>query len=264
MNKFYMIPNIKELDKFNEELILPLKNFSIGFDVYFTKEEIIEISKKRKVSVIINKFLHKNDIDSIKKIIEELPRVELFFIEDLGLTNLIDKRCIVINQNHIINNYKSINYFKDLDLKQVVVSNELTIEELIKIKENTTSELFYFLINRNMLMYSKRKLISSYYDYKNIISEEKTKEIIENVSKKSLIIKEESDGTLIFDKNIFSSNEFINELKNFNFIINFSNMNEFETNIILEHYKDVNLKDYIEIDNYFSKNKIGYKVGDIK
>ena len=41
-------------------------------------------------------------------------------------------------------------------------------------------------------------------------------------------------------------------------------MNEFETNIILEHYKDVNLKDYIEIDNYFSKNKIGYKVGDIK
>ena len=62
-----MIPNIKKLDKFNEELILPLKNFSIGFDVYFTKEEIIEISKKRKVSVIINKFLHKNDIDSINR-----------------------------------------------------------------------------------------------------------------------------------------------------------------------------------------------------
>lgn len=262
--KYYMIPNTKEIENFTEELILSLENYSIGFDVYFTSEEIEKISKYREVNVIINAFLHKNEINEIKKEIEKMPSVKYFFIEDLGLTNIIDKKRIVINQNHIINNYKSINYFKELNLENVVVSNELTIEELKEIKEKTTSNLFYYLINRNMLMYSKRKLLSSYYTYKNINTEEKTQEIIENVSRKPLIIKEEIKGTTIYDKKIFSTNENIDDLKGYNFIINFSNINKEETNIILEHYKDKNLKDYIEIDNYFSKNKIGYKVGDIK
>ena len=35
MIKYYMIPNSKELETFKEELILPLKDFSIGFDSYF-------------------------------------------------------------------------------------------------------------------------------------------------------------------------------------------------------------------------------------
>jgi len=67
---------------------------------------------------------------------------------------------------------------------------------------------------------------------------------------------------MIFDSNIFSANEFIDEFENFNFLINFSNMNEEETNIILSHYKDKNLKDYINVENYFLNNKIGYKVGE--
>lgn len=264
MVKYYMIPNTKNVDIFNEELILPLDGYSIGFDVYFSVNDINLISKTRDVNVIINKFLHKNDINSIKEIIPILDNVKYFFVEDLGLTNIIDKEHIVIYQNHIINNYRSVDYFNKLGLKNVVVSNELTIDELREIRNNTDSNLFYFLINRNMLMYSKRKLINSYYSYKNIESNELKKEIKENVSKKSLIIKEESDGTVIFDKDIFSNNEFLDELDGFNFIINFSNMDNDEVSIIMKHYKDKNLCNYINIDNYFSKNKISYKVGDIK
>ncbi len=62
MNKFYIIPNKKEIDYFKEDLILPLEGFSIGFDVYFTIDEINEIAKSRNISVIINIFLHKNKL----------------------------------------------------------------------------------------------------------------------------------------------------------------------------------------------------------
>ena len=62
--------------------------------------------------------------------------------------------------SHIINNYSSINYFNELGLSNVVVNNELTKEELIEIRNNTNSNLFYFLINRNTLMYSKRPLLN--------------------------------------------------------------------------------------------------------
>ena len=264
MKKFYIIPNTKELDKYNDELILPLKDYSIGFDVYFTSEEIENIAKNKEINVIINSFLHKKKLESIKKEISKMKHVKLFFVEDLGLLNIIERSRIVLAQNHIINNYRSINYIKKLNINNVVVSNELTIKELKTIKANTDSNLFYFLINRNMLMYSKRKLLSSYYEYKKEDLDNYKKEIIENISRKKLIIKEESESTTIFDSAIFSANEYIDELKDFRFIINLNNMNETETKKILQHYKDKDLKEHIEIDNYFANNKIPYKVGYIK
>jgi len=203
MKKFYIIPNTKELNKYDEELILPLKDFSVGFDVYFTSEEIECIAKTREINVIINSFLHKEKIEKITNEINKMNHVKLFFVEDLGLLNIIERSRIVVNQNHIINNYRSINYFKELNINNVVVSNELTIEELKTIKDNTDSNLFYFLINRNMLMYSKRKLVSSFYLHKNDTMKSKTQTIVEKVSKKPLIIKEENGVTSIFDKNMF-------------------------------------------------------------
>ncbi len=264
MNKFFMIPNKKDVSVFNEELILPLEDYSIGFDVYFSVQEIKQLSSVRDVSVIINKFLHKDDINNIREIISNLDSVKYFFIEDLGLVNLIDKERIVINQNHIISNYRSVNYFKRSNIDKVVLSNELTIEELKEVRANTSSQLFYFLINKNMLMYSKRKLVNSYYTYKNIESDDFKKLIVENVSKKELIVKEEKYGTVIFDNNIFSGNEFMNELTGFNFIINFNNMSEEEASIVMKYYNDSNISEYVRVDNYFMKNKIGYKVGDLK
>ena len=40
--KYYMIPSDKDLDKYREEVILPLLDYSIGFDVYFDINEIID------------------------------------------------------------------------------------------------------------------------------------------------------------------------------------------------------------------------------
>lgn len=257
-----MIPNSYDLSMFKEDIILPLKGYSVGFDVYFDSEEIEKIANKRNVSVLINSFLHKNEIENIKQELEKMPSVKYFFVEDLGLTNIIDRNLIVLFQNHMVSNYESINYFNSIDLKNIVISNELTIDEIDEIKKKTNSNLFYFFINRNMLMYSKRGLISSYNEYKGKELTDGKKEIIENVSKKSLLIKEEDGVTTIFDKNIFSANSYLKELNGLNFIVNFSNMDENETKIILENYDKENLSDYINCDNYFLLNKIIYKVGE--
>lgn len=261
MNEYYMIPNSKELNKFDSNIILPLENYSIGFDRYFCIREIKDIAKTREVSIIINKMLHKKEIEEIKDALKKLTKIKYIFISDLGLINYINKDKIVLYQNHIISNYDSINYYKEIGIDKIVVSNELTIEELKQIKEKTASQLFYFITNHNELMYSKRKLISSYNYYKGKNHEQANK-ITEHVSKKELLIKEEGNSTMIFDSNIFSANEELASLKDFNYIINFSNMNEEETEIILKHYKDENLKDHIKIENYFLHNKIRYKVGE--
>lgn len=263
MNDFYVIPNNKDV-VFNN-LILPLKDYSIGFDVYYTVSEINSLSKKLNISVIINKFLHKEDIKNIINIINELEidNIKYIFVEDLGLVSLLDNNKVVVSQNHIINNYDSINYFKSLGYGNILVNNDLTINELKEIISKTSSNLFMYFISKNNLMYSKRRLLTAFSNYKN--SDISKKEVItEKVSNHKLIIKEEKCGTCIFNKRIFAGNKYISELSSVNKIVNLSNMDEFETKIILKYMDKVNLSDYIEIDDYFLDNVIPYKVGDIK
>lgn len=263
MNDFYVIPNNKDVI-FNN-LILPLKDYSIGFDVYYTVSEINSLSRKLNVSVIINKFLHKEDIKNIINIINELEidNIKYIFVEDLGLVSLLDNNKVVVSQNHIINNYDSINYFKSLGYSNILVNNDLTINELKEIISKTSSNLFMYFISKNNLMYSKRRLLTAFSNYKN--SDILKKEVItEKVSNHKLIIKEENCGTCIFNKRIFAGNKYMSELSSVNKIVNLSNMDEFETKIILKYMDKVNLSDYIEIDDYFLDNVIPYKVGDIK
>lgn len=263
MNDFYVIPNNKDV-VFNN-LILPLKDYSIGFDVYYTVSEINSLSRKLNVSVIINKFLHKEDIKNIINIINELEidNIKYIFVEDLGLVSLLDNNKVVVSQNHIINNYDSINYFKSLGYSNILVNNDLTINELKEIISKTSSNLFMYFISKNNLMYSKRRLLTAFSNYKN--SDISKKEVItEKVSNHKLIIKEEKCGTCIFNKRIFAGNKYISELSSVNKIVNLSNMDEFETKTILKYMDKVNLSDYIEIDDYFLDNVIPYKVGDIK
>lgn len=263
MNDFYVIPNNKDV-VFNN-LILPLKDYSIGFDVYYTVSEINSLSKKLNISVIINKFLHKEDIKNIINIINELEidNIKYIFVEDLGLVSLLDNNKVVVSQNHIINNYDSINYFKSLGYSNILVNNDLTINELKEIISKTSSNLFMYFISKNNLMYSKRRLLTAFSNYKN--SDILKKEVItEKVSNHKLIIKEEKCGTCIFNKRIFAGNKYISELSSVNKIVNLSNMDEFETKTILKCMDKVNLSDYIEIDDYFLDNVIPYKVGDIK
>ncbi len=263
MNDFYVIPNNKDV-VFNN-LILPLKDYSIGFDVYYTVSEINCLSKKLNISVIINKFLHKEDIKNIINIINELEidNIKYIFVEDLGLVSLLDNNKVVVSQNHIINNYDSINYFKSLGYSNILVNNDLTINELKEIISKTSSNLFMYFISKNNLMYSKRRLLTAFSNYKN--SDILKKEVItEKVSNHKLIIKEEKCGTCIFNKRIFAGNKYMSELSSVNKIVNLSNMDEFETKIILKYMDKVNLSDYIEIDDYFLDNVIPYKVGDIK
>lgn len=263
MNDFYVIPNNKDV-VFNN-LILPLKDYSIGFDVYYTVSEINSLSRKLNISVIINNFLHKEDIKNIINIINELEidNIKYIFVEDLGLVSLLGNDKVVVSQNHIINNYDSINYFKSLGYSNILVNNDLTINELKEIISKTSSNLFMYFISKNNLMYSKRRLLTAFSNYKN--SDISKKEVItEKVSNHKLIIKEEKCGTCIFNKRIFAGNKYMSELSSVNKIVNLSNMDEFETKTILKYMDKVNLSDYIEIDNYFLDNVIPYKVGDIK
>ena len=266
--KLIIIPNTKNLEIFlNKSLnafLLPLENYSIGFDEYFTIDEINKLSKKHTIYVIINKFLHK-EISKFKDIYTKMDKSIKFFIEDIGLINIIDKDRIVLYENHILSNYKSINYLKTLGIENVVLNNDLTIYELEEIREKTTSKLYYFYITRNTLMHSKRALITNFKTYNNIKDNKKELNTYEKVTKTPLMFKEESGETTVLHTKIFSANKYIKNIQKLDYlIINTTSMSNLELKIVLENYDSEKLIKILDTDYYFLENDIKYKVGDLK
>ena len=263
--EYLIIPNKKELDLYTSynfnTFILPLEGYSIGFNVYYTIEEINELSLKYNLYVIMNKFLHKR-IEEFRKIYSKFNSNIKFIVEDIGLTDVIEKDRLVLYENHILSNYKAINFLESLDIKNVVINNDLTINELLEIQEKTKSNLYYFYVGKNSLMYSRRNLVSNYNKYYNLDNTNSYK-LVEKVSGKVLDIYEEMNGCVVYFDKIFCASKYIDKL-NMNLIINFTNIDSVSEKIILEEYQNIKLCDLIDSDYYFLENDIKYKVGDIK
>ena len=264
-NKFIILPNndLKLYEEYNfNSFILPLKDFSIGYNKYFEIDEINELSNKYEIYVMVNRFLHL-DIYKFKSIYNKFNKNIKFIVEDIGLTNIIDKDRLILYENHILSNYKAINFLYDLNIKNVVINNDLTIEELKDINKNTKSNIYYFYTSKNIIMYSRRNLVSNFNKYYDL---EDTNEYLlnEHVSHKELEINEEKYGSIVRYHKIFCASKYLDDLNNFNLIVDLTNIDEINTKMILSNINETNLCNLIDSDDYFLTHDIKYKVGDLK
>lgn len=268
-NNFIFIPSKKnQIKTINNSgfnfFLLPLKDYSVATEISFTLKEINKYATKYNVYVLINVVLHSKEIDDLKELLKEFKNIKGFFIEEKGLINILKKEKIIINERTMITNYKTINLYESLGIKNIVINNDLKLEEIQSMKKKTNSTLYYYIINKNILFYSNRKLISNYYKNFKIHSKKKTLNIKEKVSDHKLIIKEENDNTVIINEEVFSGYKYIKELRKCvdNFIINLNYLTPSQISEVILGISN----DNIELDgfNIFLDNDINYKVGDIK
>lgn len=264
MQEKIILPNKKDLKYYEkygiDTFLLPLEKFSVGCDVYFNIDEINMYSKEYNVYVYMNKFLHQ-DIDKFD--IKNFDKKVKFMVEDIGLVNKIDSSRLVLYENHILSNYKAINYLNDLSIINVVINNDLTIKELETIDKNTNSNIYYFYVSKNILMYSRRPLVSAYQKHYDIASKKKEYLLNEKVTHKELDIKEEEYSSVVRFNKIFCASKYLDKLNNFNLIFDFSNIDDVNEKMILENMDNKKLCDLVDSDYYFLENDIKYKVGDL-
>lgn len=263
--EFIILPKRKELKLYEEygfnTFILPLKDYSIGFNVYFDIDEINEIAGNYNVYVIMNKLLHNQIYDfDVTKFNNNVK----FIIEDIGLLSFIEKERIILYESHILSNYKAINYLDNLGINNVVINNDLTISELMKINSECKSNMYYFYVSKNTIMYSRRNLVSNFNKHYNINSDKNYYDLSEKSSKHKLLIKEEEFGSVMVNNRIFCASKYLDKLNNFNLIINLTDIDDVSEELILDNCDSVNLCDLIDSDYYFLENDIKYKVGDLK
>ncbi len=212
-NYLISINNLNDIEKYKKvdisTFLFALKDYSIGYENTFTIDEINNVNETKYV--LINALLTSADIDNLKKVIVNLD-VNGFIFEDVGLINVLNELNIkakkILYMNHFNCNSVSANAWLNY-CDSVVLSNELTLAEYTYITEHVESPIVLNVFGYNEIMYSKRKLLSNYYQ-KFMIDGNELNTIEDQVSHIKFHLVETDLGTIALSEHIFNGSKLLN------------------------------------------------------
>ncbi len=200
-------------------IILPLKGFSVESMNYYTLEEIKDICKNESCDVFVklNKNFMNEDLDSLKEILLELEELKIagIFFYDLAVLEfkreLNLKVPLIWNQTHMVNNYRTCDYYFNHGVKYALLGKEITLDEIIEIINKSKITSMVEVVSKPSVAFSKRKLVTNYY---KDLGQEISKEIIvkEKVTNSNYEFIEDSNGTSIFLDKITNGTSVIKDL----------------------------------------------------
>ena len=204
-------------------IILPLKDYSVESIQYFTMDEIKEIKKNStcEVFVKLNKNFMNEEIDALEKVLKELSSLSIsgVFFYDLAVLELVRELHLEIpliwNQTHMVNNYKTCDYYYEKGVKYALLGKEITLEEIREIIEKSKIQAMVEVVSRPSVAFSKRSLVTNYY--KDL--EKKGKQEItvkEKVTGENYHLIENQNGTSFFLDTITNGTGVIHALYEWN------------------------------------------------
>ena len=168
MTKLMYIPNKKKLTSDVDAYLLGIKDLSVNMPVYFTLDEIKNISTEKEVFISLNKNMHSSDLKLLEETLIELSKLNIkgIFFYDIGVLNIVKRLNINIPlvwaQEHMTTNYETINFWYNEGVEYTQVSEEIKEEEIITIKHNTKSKLIVPILGYFPMFVSRRHLKENY------------------------------------------------------------------------------------------------------
>ena len=194
-------PSSKNIDFYRklgiENYLFSLKDYATESNCYFTINDIKEIKSQYRdihLFVSINKNIKNQEIEPLKKILKELDfiGIDAVFFYDQAIILLKEKLNLSFDlvwaQTHMVTNYNTCNYYYQNHVKYALLSKEITLEEIIEIKEKSPIKTIVSLITIPSIATSKRKLLSNYY------------QDLEKKGKKELVIQEKLGGDFLVEE----------------------------------------------------------------
>ncbi len=200
-------------------IILPIEDYSIGSTIYFSLEEIKDIVNNTNIEIFINmnKNLMNEDISNVTKLLKELDKLNIkgIFYYDISLVQLkkeLDLKVDLIwNQTHMVNNYRTCDYYYSKGVKYALLGKEITLEEIKEIINKSKITSMVEVVSIPHVAFSKRKLLTNFY---KDLNKEINKDILveEKVSNSTYEVMEEDNGTSFFLEKITNGTSIIKEL----------------------------------------------------
>ncbi len=127
----------------------------------------------KKVYVAVNILAHNSDLQGLPAYLESLQAMQVdgMIVSDLGVMRLARQYApaipITISTQANISNYEAAAFCKDLGASRLVLARELTLDEIMAIKEKVDIELEVFVHGAMCMSYSGRCLLSHYMTGRN-------------------------------------------------------------------------------------------------
>lgn len=201
-------------------VILPLDDLAVESSIYFTLEEIEKISKNYnngEIFVKINKNLMNDDIDKVRDALIKLDKLKVkgIFFYDLAILQLKKELNLEVdlvwNQTHMVNNYKTCNYYFEKGVKYALLGKEITLDEIKEILDKSKITSMVEVVSRPSVAFSKRKLVSNYLKNEGRDLENKLT-IKEKITDTFYDVLEDKNGTSFYLNRIMNGTSIIKEL----------------------------------------------------
>ena len=259
VNNINLINDLKKV--FVSNFLFPLKDFCVGFNNTYTLDEIEE-----NQYILINRILDNNSLDMLEEILRNnKKKIKGIVYDDFGVLHLINKLNLDVEkicyQSHFLTNYKSVNEHLNFN-DSIVVSSDITKEEITNIANKANKEVCVFLCGYNMVMYSRRQLLSNFYDEFNL-DLDNTIEISENTSNNEFIMVENEYGTVGYSKKFYNGLELLDTNNVKYFIVNPLFLNDRDSLTLINDIAKKELSINVDSDAGFLHKKTIYKLKEV-
>lgn len=215
----HSVEHVKQLlEAGADAFIIGEQRFGLRLAGEFTVAEVEEVTNLihaagKKVYVAVNALFHNASLDALDAYLLEMNRigVDALVFGDPAVVMAVRELEIDIplhwNPETIATNWFQANYWGERGSKRAVLARELSIDEVVEIKENANVEIEVQVHGMTCMFQSKRSLLGNYFLYQDKVMEVENRKENHNMflhddeRKNKYPIYEDLNGTHIFSPN---------------------------------------------------------------
>ncbi|MEK4386622.1 peptidase U32 family protein [Solibacillus sp. FSL W7-1464] len=212
-----------------DAFVIGEQKFGLRLAGDFTVAQVEEATKLihaagKKVYVAVNALFHNDRLDALDEYLVQMQRigVDALLFGDPAVIIAVRENNVTIplhwNPETTATNFFQVNYWGERGSKRAVLARELSVDEVIEIKENTKHEIEVQVHGMTCMFQSKRSLLGNYFLYRDEAMEIENRKENKNMflhdkeRKNKYPIYEDMNGTHIFSPNDMCIIEELNEL----------------------------------------------------
>lgn len=201
-----------------DAFVIGEQKFGLRLAGEFTVDQVQEATKLiheagKKVYVAVNALFHNDRLNELDEYLKEMQKigVDALIFGDPAVIVAVRELGITIplhwNPETTATNWFQANYWGERGSKRAVLARELSLDEVLEIKENVKVEIEVQVHGMTCMFQSKRSLLGNYFLYRNEVMEienrkENKKMFLHDKERKNKYpIYEDLNGTHIFSPN---------------------------------------------------------------
>ena len=253
------IEEIKNLETYYDGIIIGVKDLSINVNLYLTVDEINNLNIDKEIFVALNKNMHNNDLETLEATMKSLKNINGILYYDAAVVAIYNEinpiYDLVWSQEHMTTSSVTCNYWEEKGAKSVYLSGDITLEEILNIRNSTDMKLIVPIFGYLPMFVSKRHLVKNYLECFNIKDNSKIYYLEKNDQKYPIL---DNDLTSVYSANILSSIDAFKTLEenNIDYVtFNSFNINDSDFKEVLKIYSGKSSK---KVEEIFSNLDTGF------